>query len=289
MSCHDQFQIEIPAYVASRLAGVTLSRMEEHLRGCDECREITLAWKEIVPALREGGESVFEEHPLEMALRGYALSETPHGGAIARHIEGCASCKLEVQFWASRERPAEQLVTPANLPSKWALPQSIWSAAAGLLIGVGIGYLMLAQVSPPGAGRGAFPDGTPGVVAISGRIPQVVLPRPVRGEGVERQVWIGPADRNLIVAAQLDLPGDRDDGERYRFAIEDHDGRLVWSTELDSATIRADLEANEVVSFVVPTEPLSAGRYTFVSVPAATSGTLNALSRATIMVKRSED
>jgi hypothetical protein len=289
MSCHDEFQIEVPAYVASRMTGETLSRMEEHLRGCDECREITSAWKEIVPALREGGEAVFEEHPLEMTLRDYARGEAPDDGAIARHVEGCASCELEVQFWKSRGRQAERFATPAIPLPRWASAQSIWSAAAGLLAGVAVAYVMLAPVAPPDPGRGAGADDVPGTSAMSGRIPQVVLPRTVRGEGIERHVRIGAVDRYLIVAAQLDLPGPSGDTKRYRFEIRDSDERAVWSTELDSATTRADIEANEVISFVVPTEPLATGRYTFVGGPAAAPGTLTTLSRATIVVIRSDE
>lgn len=289
MSCHDEFQIEIPAYVASRLADAAQSRMEKHLRGCEECREITLAWKEIVPALREGGDSVFEQHPLEMSLREYALDETNRSGPIARHVEGCASCELEVQFWRSRDGQGNIIVPPSIIPSKRGSTQSLWAAAAGVLVGVSIAYLALKLVGPSGAGRTVPIDGRPAVEATSGRMPQVVLPSAVRGEGNERMIRIGPADRSLIVAAQIDLPDDSGDGERYRFTLEDRDGDLVWSTVLDSATIRADLEMNEVVSFFVPTERLTAGRYTFVSARADDSDGSNALARTTIRVSRPED
>jgi len=288
MSCHDEFQIEIPAYIASRMASDASRIMEEHLRGCDECREIASAWKAIVPALREGGEALFEEHPLEMTLRDHARGESRHDGAVARHVDRCASCELEVRFWASRHEPAEVRVRAALTPSGWRPPHAIWSAAAGLVAGAAMAYFVLASGLHSDAGRRAA-WAPPEIAALSGRAPQVVLPRTVRGDGVERHVSLGAADRSLIIAAQIDLPEDPGDAGRYRFDLRDGDGTSVWSTELDSGTMRADAEANEVISFVVPAGSLAAGRYTFAGGPDAATGGFDSSYRATIVVSRAEN
>ncbi|HET6277947.1 MAG TPA: hypothetical protein VFG08_04110, partial [Candidatus Polarisedimenticolia bacterium] len=63
----------------------------------------------------------------------------------------------------------------------------------------------------------------------------------------------------------------------------------VWSAELESGTLRADAEANEVISFIVPTGALAAGLYTFVGGPADASGGFDPSYRATIVVARAED
>src|SRR5206468_9322623 len=100
MTSHEEIQLELAAYAASRLERDAGRRLEEHLRGCQDCREMLETFVPFARALGEGGEALFEPHPSESTLRRYARAGKAAGMEdVARHLDFCASCSLQVGAW----------------------------------------------------------------------------------------------------------------------------------------------------------------------------------------------
>ncbi len=261
MSEHEEIQLHLPDYAASRLEGRILSRVDEHVAGCLECREMVETLRGLGAALREGGERLFAPHPSESALREFAgLRGGTRPDAIARHLEDCASCSLEVGMWTRRaDRPwSDRSVSPGF--SRW---RSIaLASAAGLAIGFGLAVLLRAGREPgaPPSSRGAHTATEAG--GSAGRL--LLLPRALRGEATAAIYTLDPDQTFVVIACPASIPDSAAPGTLFQYEIRKEAGGVVWSRALTAADIRNQLTSGaEVVTLLVPARSLGAGRYEF--------------------------
>lgn len=257
MSSHEEIQLELAAYAASRLERDAGRRVEEHLGGCQDCREMLETFMPLARALREGGEALFEPHPTESTLRRYARAGKASGmEAVVRHLDVCASCSLQVGAW---KRQAD---TIAPL-SRWA--SIALATAAGLAVGAGLSAWI-------GAGRARGPSRpsleTRGPAEASAG-PLLVLPRALRGEEASVTYALDPGRTFLVVACPASIPDSAPPERLFRYEIRREGAGAVWSRIMSAADVRRHLaDGAELVTLLVPNSLLTPGRYEFRLAPA---------------------
>jgi hypothetical protein len=261
---HEAIQMEIPAYVASRLEAEELRRLQEHLAVCDTCREMASIFKEIAVALREGGEAMFDPHPGTLALRDFAQGKTAaDADRIALHVAACPSCDLEVQAWRSRSETMPGMLSRAKPARRQGYGRTALAAAAGLLAGLGIAFWLLRQAPAPVAPTSVPVAEPPRETVWSGPALQLILPRALRGPSSGVTYKVGKNQRYVVVAFPAAPRAGLAGTDIYRFVVSRHDGTVTWSSSLTVAEMREHLEATEVITFVVPAAALLPGTYEF--------------------------
>jgi hypothetical protein len=253
---HQEFQVELAAYAASRLEGEPARRLEAHLRECEECREMASLLKEFGRTLKEGGETLFEAHPSPDMLRDFSRGAAGRGrGApgqgtqvIVRHLESCASCGLEV----------EALRSAAVVPRKISIGRMAGPLAAGVVLGIGLATFAR-MVLPPlrETGRGA-----PTPTATAG--PMLVLPRLVRGSEEKVTYAVDRGSGYVVVACPAAVPEDASPEQGFVYVMKEPAGNTVWSQAMSARSIREHLAgAAASVILLVPATGLHPGRYEF--------------------------
>ena len=262
MTEHEPLQREIPAYVASRLEGEALKRLEQHLSECRNCAAIVTTWKQLAPSFRGEMEELLRPHLAIDTLRDFALGRTAdEDGAISGHLEVCASCSMDVAAWrAWQERRPVSAKRPAGVAPVRRLRLSHALLAAAVLVGVVLSVVLYFAV--PTRGR---PSPGP---AWSGTAPLLVLHGTFRDGRDASEYSLLPGQPFLPIALQPLLPEYVESALRYRLDLLDESGRAVWSSELTAGRITAQLSASGVVTFLVPADSLEPGRYTLRAVPA---------------------
>lgn len=261
MSEHEDLQMDLPAYAASRLEGGAAKRLEEHLKECASCREMAESLREFGSAIRERGEALIEPHPAEAEVRDYARGETVSDrGRIERHLEVCATCSLEVETW--KRRPGAladaRSMPPAGGLHRWG--SVALASAAGLVIGFGVARLLNDASAPPPSVR---PTHGPQERVLSAG-PLLILPRALRGEGVAVTYRIDPRQEFVVMACPVSIPDSAEPDERFRFEIRNADGQMVWSREMTAEAVREHLNSvAEAVTLLAPTSALEPGGYVF--------------------------
>ena len=266
MSEHEDLQMNLPAYAASRLEGVAAKRMEDHLKECAGCREMAESLRGFGNALREGGAALMEPHPSEAEIRGYARDEpVSDRGRIERHLAVCATCWLEVETW---KRGSGALFDSRSKPTaggfhRWG--SVALATAAGLVIGFGIARL-LEDSSAPGPSVSPT-QGLQERVLSAG--PLLILPRALRGEGMAVTYRIDPKQEFVVMACPVSIPDDATPDARFRYEIRGSGGRVVWALEMTAEAVREHLDSTaEAVTLLAPTSVLEPGRYVFSLSPA---------------------
>jgi len=252
MTSHEEIQLELAAYAASRLEPDAGRRLEEHLSGCQDCREMLGTFMPLARALREGGEALFEPHPSESTLRRYARSGKEAGmEGVARHLDVCASCSLQVGAW----RRQKDTIAPRP---RWA--SIALATAAGLAVGAGLSAWL-------GAGRAPWTPPGPSEASAG---PLLVLPRALRGEETSVTYSLEPGRTFLVIACPASIPDSAPPGQMFRYEIRrEGEGAVVWSAIMSAAAIRTHLaEGAELVTLLVPNASLTLGRYEFRLAPA---------------------
>lgn len=285
MPTHDEYQEDLPAYLANRLEGAAALRMKEHLATCGTCGEVAAAWGQVSAALREGGEEIFLPHPEPLDVRRHALGEDlPGVEALARHLAGCPSCTLEAEVWKARRAGGHAPSGAERIPlvrSPRVVPRRhLGSAlAAGLLLGFGLGWLAVRERGTPprppvaaGEGEPAGDAGAPGSGVPGSGIPGSgaqgggllslhVLPPPLRSGGPEPVVVRRPQDDLALLAVQVTVPEQARPEASFRFEIRDPAGAVRWTTGTTAGRLRSELDRSEVVVLAVPRTDLPPGRY----------------------------
>lgn len=258
MNEHEVFQGDLPPYAAGRLEGAAAERLEAHLRECESCREMMDTFKEFASALREGGEALFEPHPAESALKGYARDEaSAERGRIERHLEVCATCSLEVETWKRHgDRAGDGAVPTSDTPRRWRAVAL--ASAAGLVIGFTLARLLSDASAPPIPA----PPGPRIAEPTAGAL--LVLPRALRGEGTTVSYRIEPQQDLVVIACFVSIPDQAAPDDRFRYEIRKSGGEVVWFHEMRVAAIRAQLDSPaEAVTLLAPTASLAPGKYVF--------------------------
>jgi putative zinc finger protein len=262
---HENYQSLIPAYIARRLEGEELRRLEAHLGGCEGCREMVSSLRELVAGLHGGGEAIFEPHPEVSELRSFALGEaTASREAVVRHLEVCASCELEARAWRARPQilPAARGGSASLRPG--LLPAAALSAAAGVIVGGALALVL--RTSPAGSPGGAA---RPAEMGEQGEeVAQIVLPAsPLRGDGTARVYHLPASQKHFVVDFQPLLPEGPVSEGTFVFEAKRDGGETVWSREVSAARVREALQGPGLISFLLPTERFAPGRYLFSMVP----------------------
>ena len=291
MPTHDEYQEDLPAYLANRLEGAAALRMKEHLATCATCGEVAVAWGQVSAALREGGEEIFLPHPEPLDVRRHALGEDlPGVEALARHLAGCPSCRLEAEVWKARRAEGrapsgEERIPFARSPRVFSRRHLGTALAAGLLLGIGLAWLAVRDrgtavprpavetgdgepargAGLPGSdipGSGGADPGVPGSGAQGGGLLSLyVLPPPLRSGGPEPVIVRRPRDDLALLAVQVTVPERVLPEAPFRFEIRDPGGATRWTTGTTAGRLRSELERSEVVVLAVPRTDLPPGRY----------------------------
>ncbi|MGH9798389.1 MAG: zf-HC2 domain-containing protein [Candidatus Polarisedimenticolia bacterium] len=263
MPTHDEYQDELPAYLANRLDGTAALRMKEHLATCGTCGEIAAAWGQVSAALREGGEEIFLPHPEPLMVRRHALGEDlPGVEALARHLAGCPSCRLEAEVWRARRTGGSAVSGAERIPFARASSRAFsrrhlgTALAAGLLLGIASSWLAVrgreATATRPGAANGPPGDG---LLSLN------VLPPPHRSGGPEPIVARRPQDPLTLLAVQVTVPERARPEDPFRFEIRDPGGSVRWAIGTTAGRLRSEQDRSEVVVLAIPRAELPPGRY----------------------------
>jgi anti-sigma factor RsiW len=261
LSEHEDLQMDLPAYAASRLEGAAAKRMEDHLRECASCREMAESLQEFGKAIRVDGAVLMEPHPTEAEIRSYARGEKASDrGRIERHLAVCATCTLEVETWKrGHGARSDAHSTPiAGGHQRWG--SVALAAAAGLVIGFGVARLLNDASAPPASIRPT--EGAQERVLSAG--PLLILPRALRGEGVAVTYRIDPKQEFVVMACPISIPDNAAPDTRFRYEIRDSGGQVVWSREMTAEAVREHLNSMaEAVTLLAPTSVLEPGEYVF--------------------------
>jgi len=255
---HEILRDSIPEFVADRLAPDLALELEAHLRDCNECAEMVETWREIAKDLREDGARIFEEHPTPAALRAHARGSRGDP-AVARHLERCASCALEVEAWQGvRRRP---------LPA-WALTAAALFAGAAILFTVAWVFTN---------------RGTPRQSATwTGSLSLVLVGDSARGEAARPVVQTTPDRPYVLLGAQFALPADLPPETKLTVRIADASGRAVWEAQSRAGDARVELNTTGTVPWLVPAQRLGPGSY---SIDIASEGRARLLLHAIFEVR----
>jgi hypothetical protein len=242
---HHDVLAELPAYVASRLDAEAAAAVAAHLGRCERCAGAAEDLRKIAAALRDGGDALFGPHPSTEELAGLARGTGAAGPALARHLEVCASCSLEVEVF--RRRGGAGRTAAAGTRRAWTYAAA--ALAAGLLAGSGLTILLRTPPPPPAAG-------VPG----PGARPFILLTALRSGED-HLTFRIDPDETAVLVGMAPDLPPDVSDGDAIRFEIRWGEGglRTAWAAEEAAGRVRRLVEEFEAVTFPVPVRDLPSG------------------------------
>ena len=261
MSEHEDLQLDLPAYAASRLEGVAAKRMEDHIRECESCQEMAESLREFGKAIREGGAELLEPHPAEVEIGSYARGEmVSDRGRIERHLAVCATCSLEVETWrrGGDAWSGARSVRAAGGRQGWG--SLALASAAGLVVGFALARLLNDASAPGPSVRTA--QSFQQRVGSTG--PLLILPRALRGEGVGVTYRIDPKQELVVMACPISIPGDAAPDARFRYEIQGSSGQVVWSQEMTAEAVREHLNGiAEAVTLLVPTSSLEPGEYVF--------------------------
>ena len=238
----------IPAYVAGRLDADSKREVDAYLARHPETEELTARWSAIARGLREGGENLLTEHPETSVLTRFANGEEEQEEdaqriKIARHVETCASCSLEV---ATLRGHTGAHVRVTSTPRTMIYRFASLAAAAGIVLGIGLGVLYETQ----GPGRGAS----------TGAVDLLTLDPALRGGEAMISFEADASQPFVPVVVAPVLPEEATSEERFGFSILREDA-VIWSADLSAGEIREHLDTSGVVTFLVPTTELFAGRY----------------------------
>lgn len=265
MSDHHPIQMELAAYAAGRLDESSRREVAQHLTQCEECRAMAGSLSALAEHLRAGGEELFAPHPSPEELRDFSKKETAASERIATHLEICASCALEVEAWS---RMGENVAAIRRRETSGTGTRALLAAAAGVLLGIGLGYFArerLAGISPriPASPARVEPSVEQAPRELLRIGPQLLLPRPLRGEPIRLTYAIRPQQDAVIVACPAAVPEAAPSGARFRFELSRQGGERVWSQEMTASDIRDHRERTGVVTLVVRADLLRSGLYEF--------------------------
>jgi hypothetical protein len=225
--------------------------------------------------IRLGGETIFEPHPEIGALRDFARGRGGGGQDVGRHVEICATCRLEAEGLRRRPQARQAGLRVERAGATWLRLGFATTAAAILGLMAGWRFHPVPTRPPLESSVGAVPGGAeaPGAQEPAPVPVLHLLPGLVRGQPAAQRWTLDPGELRMSVAVPLTLPSTAGDSERFRFELRRQGAETIAGQEMTVARIREHLEASEVVNLVLaPARPLAAGVYEFRVVPAGPSG-----------------
>ncbi|HTQ78456.1 MAG TPA: zf-HC2 domain-containing protein [Thermoanaerobaculia bacterium] len=236
MNCQEAIE-RLPWWLNGSLEPEERREVEEHLAGCDACRqalgETRLAWE------------VFDQHIPSEALVAYAFDEAPEGidpALFERHLAGCPQCAAELEMVrASRllgEREEVAILAPRSgspaAPERPRRRERGWQAAAlaaGLTSVIAIGGWLRAVESyrqTPRQGSAVAAAALPPL--LSPTTAHEITPLDTRGQAQPTVLAVADTRATLV----LD-PTRGDTFKKHSAELLDSQGRRLGSLELASA------------------------------------------------------
>jgi hypothetical protein len=255
---HENVRGEIPAYIAGRLEGADLRRLEAHLGECSDCADLVEDGREIAAAVRRGASEGQAWHPDEIELKDYALRGKARP-EIGVHLQSCDACQIVAAAWRAWSTGPLRIAPPA--PMHRRLAAAVATLAAGLAIGLWYGHR---PAQPLGPAQGPAPpmrEQPAPPLAQGGAVDLLPLVNPMRSRTTPLSIEIDRTQPFILIGAPVDLPLGATPADRFTFEIRDAGGKPLWSTDLTADRIRRSQRTADVVILAIPDETLPPGRY----------------------------
>jgi hypothetical protein len=227
--------------------------VEAHATECEECRQALHAFRDVAGVSLDTDASLFDPHPSADDLAAYVCVEPGLSTAdlrrVARHVRVCPTCRREHEIasaalvarepWIARVSSLLRLSTRVSMPA--AIPVALAAVLLVALIPAIRGLRSPSEIEQP----------------WSGAVPTILLSSGTRGA----QIPVVTVDRGrpatllLVEAAE---PGEGTGAVTIsvrRLA----DGVEVWKTRAEWNEVWS--VKNPILSLLVPTEALEAGRH----------------------------
>jgi hypothetical protein len=272
--------------------GENVSDLDEHLRGCEECRSTVETLGAVARAF-EGhdapGAHLTSEDVVLMAMDPDAAA--PRDGDLRDHLRACARCAWEVRNVRSAESDSTFEVAKGKAVEARSLAPN-WPA-------IGAGFAVLALLYPAYLGTFRLPavaeqrrallasgeESKTRIAALEGSLAET------RGQLERSTAWNGPVQVPVLTPA---LPGraprvahvpvengqpvialalDLTDADRrlgpgmHRVRVAGSDGNDLWILDLTGSEIRDRVSVGGVLTVFVPAAALPQGRYTVTLAP----------------------
>jgi len=234
-----------------------------------------------------------------VALEAYLerrLSRVEEAG-FEDHFFGCAACLEEIRLRqglpaALRKTRSRHLDVP-----RWLAP----AGAIAVALLVYTSYLGLIEL-PEAKGRvGLLNDEVAGLKTSvqelnafrdasrwAGPVYLAVLSGPTRAGQIRPEiVRLSPGQPFVPLAAMATLPPIATPDDPFRFQIRSADDMTVWEIEMKASRIRQALDADRVVTFLIPADKLVTGEYRFL-LNAAAGGTSEPIWQARFSVRAAD-
>jgi len=250
MPVHDEFQQQLPEYLAGTLADADRVLLDAHLGACRSCAGIVRHWRKIVPELAAVAD--LSPHPEAARIRAAAAGSLDP--VLRQHAEACPPCALELEVWSRRaasDRPVLGSVATTQRAA-WSRRTGIAAIAASLVLGAGLATVARSLLIPASLPRAPW----------AGTAPLLVLDGVLRGDATAPTVSMAAEQPYLPLAVVPALEPSTDDDERLWFGLVAAGSAVpVWETTVAAAEVRQQVRESGAVTFLIPAEGLSAGEY----------------------------
>jgi hypothetical protein len=258
VSTTDESHIDAAAYLAGRLDDAARERAREHLACCPDCADLLPTLHLVVSCLRDRGEELMEPHPDAEALRALARGDRAADASLARHVETCAACSLELAGW--KADPGRIVRGKAAGGSRF--PTALLAAAAaalavGLVVGMAAGRFTARREGMTGQRLSGLPP------SVSGPIPLILLGGALRGGPVAPALRFDAGQPVTLFGIEPSVSDAVSDGAVLAIHLHDAAGAEIWSNRMTAAQMRQALESSSVVILAVPTSVLHTGSFEF--------------------------
>jgi len=252
MSEHTEIQEELASYVATRLTGAARDRVDAHLESCAECRRLVACGEGIAAGLQALESS--DPHPDPLVLHAFSQNASATSDpSVARHLETCETCSLEVAAWGGwnewKPRPAPPVMHPEPRPTfgraGWTWP----AFATGGALGAAAVLIVLALVP------GIAPEGP----AWSGAVQPLWLDEPYLDASAPPTASLADGQPYLPLAVRFTPPSHLGLGDDMEFVLEDAGGRALWSHRIDAQAVRERLASPGFVLLLAPADTVQPG------------------------------
>lgn len=250
MPVHDEFQQQIPEYLAGTLADADRALLDGHLAACRPCAGIVRHWRKIVPELAAVAD--LSPHPEAARIRAAAAGSLDP--VLRQHAEACPPCALELEVWSRRAASESSVLGSVATTQRaaWSRRTGIAAIAASLVLGAGLAMVARSLLTPASQPRAPW----------AGTAPLLVLDGVLRGDAAAAMVSIGAEQPYLPLAVVPALEPSTGDDERLWFGLVAAGSSVpVWETTVAAAEVRRQVRGSGAVTFLIPAEGLSAGEY----------------------------
>ncbi len=243
----------LPWLGTGRLDANEARRVEEHLAQCEECTEVAASLASMGGSLRAASAEHIGGEELVMWAEGRIHGEPARCARIEVHLAGCAECRDDLAA-LRLTGIAEPAPGRARRPSVFSRIAAL-SAAAGLLLGIGIGAMIWRTRTGVWGVEGAGDSSWAGPTVL------VLLPGPLRGGSPPVVTHRAKSGEERVVFAFPSLDsGFRDQEGLYRFEIYGESSGSVLSQTMSGADARHHIDAARVIAFDLPADRLVAER-----------------------------